>query len=75
MNFPTAQVDPVEQLRESAGRLLIRRAILRDDWIAEAIFIIAAGDKTDWTPPEWDGVLADLKACRLRVNDWLDLNA
>ncbi len=62
------------ELREAGGHLLVRRAISRDDAISEAICDIAAGDRIHWTPDDWDAVLADLDACKLRVNDWLDLN-
>jgi len=75
MNFCTSEVDPVEQLRDAAGGLLVRRAMLREDWIAQSLFDIAAGDKQVWTPQEWHALIADLKTCRLRINDWLDLNA
>lgn len=71
MNFHTSEVD---RLRDAAGKLLVRRAVHRNDWIAQAIFDIAAGDKKHWTTHEWRQVLTDFEACRLRVNDWLDLN-
>ena len=71
MNLQTHSVD---QLRDCAGRLLVRRAVDRNDWISDAIFDIAAGSKLNWTPQEWKALDHDLHACRLRLNDWLDLN-
>ena len=74
MNFQTAEARGVDQLRDTAGRLLVRRAIDRDDWISEAIFDIAAGSKVHWTPQQWKALDHDLHACRLKLADWLDLN-
>jgi len=67
-------IDPIDRLRDAAGTLLVRRAMDRDDEISEAIFDIAAGDRTNWSTEDWNTLLHDLKACRLRLNDWLDLN-
>jgi hypothetical protein len=55
----------------SYGHLLVRRAILRDDWISEAILELAAGDKLEWTVPEWDTLTAELAGCDLTIEDWL----
>jgi len=74
MNFCTLEVDPIVRLRDEAGRLLVRRAIERDDWIAQALCDIAAGDRTDWSLVEWTEVLQRLRQTELRVADWLDLN-
>lgn len=62
------------KLKDEVGHLLVRRVIERDDWTAEAIFNIAAGDKTNWTPIEWATVTCDLERSRLRVSDWLKAN-
>lgn len=59
------------RLKYDVGNILVRRVIKRDDWAAEAIFDIAAGDKKDWTPIEWAAVLCDLERCQLKVADWL----
>jgi len=74
MNICTLEVDPVIRLRDEAGKLLVRRAIERNDWIAETICDIAAGNRTDWSVVEWDEVLQGLRQTELRVADWLDLN-
>ncbi len=60
------------RLNDEVGNILVRRVIKRNDWAAEAIFDIAAGDKKEWTPIEWAAVLCDLERCRLKVTDWLD---
>ena len=74
MNFFTPAPDPVDRLREDAGHLLVCRAVNRSDWISEALLDIAAGKQTHWTPQEWDVLLADVRATRLHIADWLDLN-
>ncbi len=74
MNSYTLEVDPVDRLRDAAGKLLVRRAVERNDWIAETICNIAAGDRTDWSTLDWAEVLRGLKQTDLRVTDWLDLN-
>ena len=60
-----------DRLRDEVGHILIRRVIERDDWVSEAIFDIAAGDKKHWSPIEWAAVLCDLERCKLKVADWL----
>jgi hypothetical protein len=53
------------------GHLLIRRAIQRDDWVAEAIFDLAANGQSEWTPRQWDTLLGSLRSSKQTVNDWL----
>ena len=55
------------------GHLLVRRAVLRDDWVAEAILELAANGQTEWTIIEWCELLAELKASKMRLRDWLVL--
>ena len=64
--------DILQRLIEECGQRLIRRVIEQDDWAAEAIFDIAAGDKVNWTPIEWAAVLCDLERSPLKVNDWIE---
>ena len=64
------RLSPAERLAD-CGRLLVRRAILRDDEIAEAIFEIAANGKREWTPAEWDTLLTELKRTDMTVEEWL----
>lgn len=54
------------------GRLLVRRAVNRDDWIAEALLDIAAGDQTDWTPAQWDTLLAEISGNDMSIDEFLD---
>ena len=61
-----------ERLLDEVGNVLVRRVIERDDWAAEAVFDIAAGDKTEWTPIEWAAVVSDLERSKLKVKDWLN---
>ena len=74
MNGPTSELEPVDRLRDEAGRLLVCRAVERDDWISQSLLDIAAGSRKKWNPSEWRGLICDLQACRLRISDWLDLN-
>ena len=53
------------------GRLLVRRAILRDDWIPHALFDLAAGDQTDWTPQEWFDLSMELENSDMTISDFL----
>ncbi len=55
------------------GHLLVRRAILRDDWVADAIFDLAAGDQKAWSPAQWATLTTELAGSDLRLRDWLIL--
>jgi len=61
----------IQRLEEEFGQVMVRRVIERDDWASEAIFDVAAGDKTNWSPLEWAAVICDLERCKLKVTDWL----
>lgn len=63
--------EAIERLQDEYGRLLIRRVLLKDDWASDVIFDVAAGNKTEWTPEEWDSLIAELEQSNERVNDWL----
>jgi hypothetical protein len=54
------------------GRLLVRRAVHRDDWISEALFDLAAADQSEWTPLQWDTLLADLERCDMTISEFID---
>lgn len=60
-------------LREH-GRLLVRRAVQRDDAIAEALLDLAAGDQREWTPQQWDALLTELDASDMTIDEWLDFH-
>jgi len=53
------------------GHLLIRRAIQRDDWVAMAIFDLAANGKKDWELKEWQTLESTLAESKLTVAEWL----
>jgi hypothetical protein len=55
------------------GRLLVRRAIHRDDWIADALLDLAAADQTDWTPDQWHDLEMELEASDMTIDDFLVL--
>ena len=55
------------------GRLLVRRAIDREDWISEAIFDIACNGKRHWTSSEWDALLTEICADDMTIADFLIL--
>lgn len=55
------------------GHLLVRRAVLRDDWISDEILELAANGQRDWTVAEWTALLTELQASKLRLRDWLIL--
>ena len=56
------------------GHLLVRRAILRDDWIADAILDLASAHRTYWTPRSWQVLLKELRNSPDTIADWLVLN-
>ena len=60
-----------EKLRKEFGKVLVRRAIQSDGWAADAIWDIAAEDRVEWTPDDWNRVIRDLDNCQLRISDWL----
>ena len=64
-----------ERLRDR-GRLLVRRAVTRDDWIADALLDLAADadGRTEWTPEQWDMLLTDLRRSDMSIEEWLDFN-
>lgn len=74
MNSCTPQLDTVDQLRDEAGHLLVRRAVDRSDWISDAVLDIAAGDRKHWTPQDWRTLLKDLRRSPGTLAEWLDLN-
>lgn len=62
---------PKENNLSDHGRLLIRRAVLRDDWISDAILDLAAGNKTEWTPQEWFDLLMDLESSDMTIKEFI----
>lgn len=63
-------IDKPQDLRDH-GRLLVRRAVKRDDWIAEALLDLAAGDKQEWTPGEWSELQTELAGSDMTIEEWL----
>ena len=55
----------VEQLRDNHGHRLVRRVIVRNDWVAQAVFDIAAGDRKEWNPRDWRILFKHLRASPL----------
>ena len=53
------------------GRLLVRRAVTRDDWITDALLDLAAGDQTEWTPGEWMDLLMELESSDMTIEEFL----
>lgn len=62
---------PAEILREH-GRLLVRRAVMREDEITDAILDLAAGDRTEWHIAEWFDLLMDLESSDMTISEFLD---
>ncbi len=55
------------------GSLLIRRAVLRDDWISDTLLDLAAAGRIKWTLAEWEVLLAEMATSKLTVGEWLTL--
>ena len=68
------QRSPAERLREH-GRLLVRRAVQREDWIAQTLLDLAAGDQTEWTPQEWFDLLMEMDSSDMTISEFLDFHA
>lgn len=68
------QQTPAERLREH-GRLLVRRAVTRDDWISDAILDLAAGEKDHWSLEEWETLLSEILGSDMTIDEWLDFHA
>ncbi len=51
---------------------MVSRVVAEENWASEVIFNIAAGDRTEWTPLDWQAVLSDLDRCKLKVEDWVN---
>ena len=60
-----------DKLRDH-GRLLVRRAVHRDDWISNALFDLAANGQTEWTVPQWDALLTELDRSDMTIDEFLD---
>jgi hypothetical protein len=64
-------VTAASELRDH-GRLLVRRAVDRDDWISEALLDIAANGQKEWTPAQWDALLAEISGNDMSIDEFLD---
>ncbi len=53
------------------AHLLVRRAVHRNDEVADAIFDIASADRTDWDLSDWGDLLDELDQVDKTVGDWL----
>ena len=62
---------PANNLKRDAGHLMVCHAARREDWIADSIFDIVAGNQIEWTPKEWKAVLKDLDANTLTIREWI----
>lgn len=54
------------------GHLLVRRAVNRSDWIADALLELAAADQQCWTLAEWDALLAELDSSDMTISEFID---
>lgn len=45
------------QILDDYGHLLVRRAIEREDVVADAVLDLLAGTQKEWTLAEWEAVL------------------
>lgn len=62
---------PADRLRDH-GRLLVRRAVNRDDWIADALLNIAANGQVEWSPQQWDTLLTEIAGNNMSIDEFLD---
>lgn len=53
------------------SHLLVRRAVQRDDEVADAIFDLASSGRLDWDVDSWDDLLNELDNTDKTVGDWL----
>ena len=70
----TDNTDTIRKQLTEHGALLVRRAMLRDDWITKALIDLAAADKPTWTFEEWHALLAELdNAGEMTISEFLTL--
>lgn len=55
------------------GSLLVRRAVLRDDWISDELWELAANGQREWDYRDWLAVESELKMSKMRIRDFLVL--
>ena len=53
------------------GRKLVRRAILMEGDLCDAIMHLAMGPKREWSPNEITALNDELENCDLTVSQWL----
>jgi hypothetical protein len=53
----------------------VRRVVAEPGFAADRLMSIAAGGRRNWTPAEWQALLAELDACDDSVRDWIALRA
>ncbi len=54
------------------GRKLVRRAILMEGDLADAMMHLAMGPKREWTPGEIIALNDELEHCDLSISQWLE---
>lgn len=64
-----------DELCERHGRLLVRRAVDRDDEVSQTLLDLAAGDQREWTPQQWDALLSELTGCDMTIEEWVTFYA
>lgn len=55
---------------EQNGHRLVRAVMAQDGPVRDALIDVAARTG-EWTPDDWDQMLAGLDGCRLKISTWL----
>ncbi len=56
----------------SHGRKLVRRAILIEGDLCDAVMDAAMGSKCEWSPNEIAALNDELENCKLNISQWLE---
>ena len=61
-----------EELLQDNGKRIVRSVMQRDGRLRDALINVAAGNREEWTLPDWCDLLRELDRCSLTINQWLE---
>ena len=67
MTHPFAREPSQDEILEENGHLMVRRAIEREDAVADAVFNVLAGSRLEWTLEDWEELLHNARLDDRRV--------
>ena len=70
-----ANRSPLQILTHARQSLLIRRLAVRDDYLTDALYSVAMGDRIEWTRASLKVLHKELTSSDICLGDWLALNS